>query len=869
MDDYQLRVTYKDFYGVWKSIQSSLIREGPLSINLQLNIESDDLNCPFFSPEFVKSESPDALCHLFVIGYDSKFDKNQTTEINIWRSKNPGTAFLVLILVIAKSQWSFTSQRSRIESQFLSAVPTSRIVIAKYIIDDKLIPESDLKMIHTSLANLIQISNQDRISTLQQQMEKLKIGSKEYIQTASELAALYHTFGFLSASKDLYLNLIQSQMDLPFWTNAPMNYDIRRLGSKIAFESGFDVVASSIHGIVRSLLQKNDILQLSDYISLCFSVALQNAESPEQKIFCRQWIHYTAVNICDMIENGSSAEGKEKILNSFSMIALSQMLHLLDYDKLGYDFKSPFLQNVSKENESLFDESLKNQLFLSEMTRAKNASIESPQHLAYISSVFFDFFFKKGDIKGALASIANTSLDPSVNKQFRKSYIDSHVLEQLFTLDDYHTEEIATILLSSKASDKGKLDALKFLSTLEVEVNPQFSIFPCFHSPYFFEKHNLLEQVSFKLSYKLPNWMCGLEVMQWVQLSSLNLSDDYSILSEMKKITLDSKMQFESSITCNCVGVFDVMYLVFQYGSVFLVWDIPIPHALEVIEKNVPPSFDLLMPCMIAKGYLQSGIFTVENLDVSALEITFYFEMDGLEEIMYTNHNGEIQHFQPNSNITIKKFESAVKLILLYRIKDENIVGVNFSILERDGNISTITQQFTVPISGAFNIRLFKQTTKFQQFQIVNVFQQTFSFDFEGKHHIIPPHTLYSILREASDAPLVLKFYEEGWEEYPVEISASNFLLDRMTVKLGFDNKKWTVGDPRLVTVDPPAIAMMEDEKNWVVAQQDPEGRKHLLIPKHPGKLQFPKFQINQQVAEPIPKDIEIAFNVYPPIIPF
>ena len=60
----------------------------------------------------------------------------------------------------------------------------------------------------------------------------------------------------------------------------------------------------------------------------------------------------------------------------------------------------------------------------------------------------------------------------------------------------------------------------------------------------------------------------------------------------MKKITLDSKMQFESSITCNCVGVFDVMYLVFQYGSVFLVWDIPIPHALEVIEKNVPPSFD-------------------------------------------------------------------------------------------------------------------------------------------------------------------------------------------------------------------------------------------------------------------------------------
>lgn len=1071
MDDYQLLVTYTDFYGVWKKkIQPSLIREGPLSINLELPIQSEiTQNCNYFSPQFVESEDGDSLCQLFIIAYDSKFDTNQTTEINIWRSKNPGKAFLVLILSIAKNQWSFTTQRSKIESLFNQVVPTSRVVIAKYLLDkDESISDSDMKLIHSSLANLIQISNQDQIRTLQQKITDIEVKcdnidpdlyseiTTEYIKTSNELASLYHTFGFLSQSKEIYRKIISIIMKvseialIEFWPPSPKNYDIRRITSKIKFVFGFDMLVLSIHGITKSLMQSSRLQELFDDIAHCFYIVLTNSKTPEQLIFSRYWIYNTSVNFTDIIENGSNPANNLQVARSFSMIALSQIMKLLEYsykikkakssqnededenqlltetdtmdfldikdesENLNFNIKvdSPILVNATYNNLALIDETSKDQLFLTAWKKSSKILNDLPYHKAFISLILFDFYLNKNDITEAMNVIKETTLDPECPKEFwtrrqnrRISRVESHVLELIFSFPDMKTSELAQLLISCiGAKDISRIRAVEYLANddTELQVYPDFSISPFLVAPGLFEVHDIYDTFHFTLTVNFPKWLCDLtETIKnqrsqsipenddntsqqdengdlWyipniaIHLLSSELPDGFNLMVDLDHHkNLSEKMTIEDSINCNFSGKFDKMIFIIKFGYVYLTWNIKMPHELVILERVAPPSFDLTMPCLLQKGCLQSAIFTAENIDASSMEVTFTFEMEGLQEIIYLKplasplplnsssssalntvkveknenpqpssltqnlntivkgrrksyqefiqsepeqiclSNYEEIRYKPNTPIILYKFESTVRMILVYKIEsDEDSVGVIFSFLKRDGTSQTMTQQFSIPEAKSFNIRLFKQTQKMQQFQIVNIFPQTFRFNFEGKKHVMLPHALFSIIREASDSPLELIFHEEGWENYPVKIVTSNFMLDKLKVKLTIqpihtverrlpkstseyvqsedqqkkddndndssdssdnddeNDQKWIVGEPRFVIVEPPAFPMMEDEKNWVIAPQDSIGKTHLLVPKHPGKLPFPKFQIRQQVAEPIPNDVQIMFNLYPPIVP-
>ena len=77
----------------------------------------------------------------------------------------------------------------------------------------------------------------------------------------------------------------------------------------------------------------------------------------------------------------------------------------------------------------------------------------------------------------------------------------------------------------------------------------------------------------------------------------------------------------------------------------------------------------------------------------------------------------------------------------------------------------------------------------------------------------------------------------------------------------------WVVGVPREVIVEPPAKAMT-DGSDWVVAQLDSNSQRQIFIPLKAGKLQLPKFFINQQVANPHPKFVQIMAPSFPPFIP-
>ena len=856
---------------------------------------------------------------------------------------------------------------------------------------------------------------------------------------------------------------------IEFWPSSPKNYDIRRITSKIEFVFGFDMMILSIHGITKSLLQSKHIQELFDDITHCFFIVLTNAKTPEQLIFTRYWIYNTSVNFCDIIENGSNLSSNQQVVKSFSMIALSQILKLLEYsykikqskslqnkedqnkpnsngilttsdimdfldtedeiENLNFNIKtdSPILLNASYNNLAIVDDASKDELFLSQWERSSKIFNDLPNHKSFVSSILFDYYLNKDDLTKAMDIIKESPLNPECpnelwpRKQKRRiSRVESHVLELIFSYPDLKTPDLAQLIISSiGAKDISKINAVEYLANDETErqVYPDFPISPFLLSPGLFEVHDIYDSFHFTLTIHFPKWLCDLtdlietkdsdsqksesndednsdsEVKDWhipvmaIHLLSSDLPDGFNLmvdLSHYKK--LGEKMIIEDSINCNYSGKFDKMILIIKFGYLYLSWDIKMPQELIILERVAPSSFDLTMPCLIQKDCLQSAIFTAENLDASSMEVTFTFEMEGLEEVIYlkplnsgiplgsssssTLNNAKVEkneliqpsspvqpmninsfikgrrksyqefiqsepeqislcnyeeiRYKPNTPIILMKFESTVKIILVYRMKNDDSVGVIFSFLKRDGTSQTMTQQFSVPEAKSFNIRLFKQTKKMQQFQIVNIFPQTFTFNFGGKKHVMLPHALFSIIREASDSPLELEFFEEGWEKFPVKIVTSNFMLDKLKVKLSIqpihsmskklqqtesikdenegnaasaltfnpneksnDNEsslnnsdvannnnssdyldKWIVGEPRFVTVDPPAFPMMEDEKNWVIAPQDSIGKTHLFVPKHPGKLAFPKFQIRQQVAEPIPNDVQIMFNLYPPIVP-
>lgn len=865
MDDYQIPIGVIDLSIYWRTIQPVIIQEGPLLINPQISsVLALSDPPPYFSPNFSEGTHENALFHLFVLPYDSKFDTNLTTSISIWRSQHQDSLFLVCILSLAKSQWSFTSQKSKIESLFQGMVPSARMIIVKYYTDSLALNDSDVKVLHREIENICTIGYQEKISTFQKKCQETSIDSPEYPTAVIDLAHIYTVFGFYKDAATMYRNLSYS-ISLPFWPEKPKIYDVRRINYKIKFLTGYEIMITALHGIVRSILEQKKIFEASHDFTNAFATILSNAETPEQQFFARHWIHFTSVNFCDMLESNPQ-NIKSSLAPSFSMIALHQIVQII---KIHVDKNDPFLAEVAKGIAAVECDNGRDQLFITEWSRARKNLDDFQNHQLYLNSLFFKYLLNKNDIKGAFDMIKNTRLS---HKEQHPRYwsAEINVLLNMFEIEK-HKQKAAELLISSSASTDIKLAALEFLSKDEAIIRPKFVLHQRIHVPEFYSAHRLFETVHCTVSLNIPVWMVGLKCGILFQLRNKTKNDDYAIVVEPIEQELTKKIVLRLDFNCNLAGVFDVMDICISYRALGFVWNVPLPVALHVIEPKSPPSFDLKMPCLLSKGATQSAVLMIDQIDSENSILTFSFEMPSLIEIRYVDIDQQLHKYGPNDEVVLTKFEANFQIVLVYQLNDDDeCINMNCKMTRSDGKTNFIFQSFEIPHPTNLHIRLFKQTEKHQQFQIVNKFPVSFKFEYNGNSYTMSPSALSYLIRPKSNSPLVLTLVENGWEEFPVEIVTSSFVLNQMTINLTIENNsdEWIVGEPRLVHVDPPAYPMMEEESNWIVAPQDTIGATHLLIPRGPGHLLFPKFLVQQQVAISNPKSTTITNYMYPPFIP-
>jgi hypothetical protein len=117
-----------------------------------------------------------------------------------------------------------------------------------------------------------------------------------------------------------------------------------------------------------------------------------------------------------------------------------------------------------------------------------------------------------------------------------------------------------------------------------------------------------------------------------------------------------------------------------------------------------------------------------------------------------------------------------------------------------------------------------------------------------------------SLLREFTTEPLALAFREDSWEEFAVEVITSPFKSHTMAVTLGFELDEWMEGVPQIVTADPQSFPVFDqvDDADWTICRLDVRGRRHLFVPKHPGLLRMPKFQVGERACHTSPPEVRI-----------
>jgi hypothetical protein len=210
-----------------------------------------------------------------------------------------------------------------------------------------------------------------------------------------------------------------------------------------------------------------------------------------------------------------------------------------------------------------------------------------------------------------------------------------------------------------------------------------------------------------------------------------------------------------------------------------------------------------------------------------------------------------------------------MELVLVYQLPTpgEDTVSVTISVLKSDGHESRMVEVFQTPPKQKISIRLQKQSECYQQFTIVNPFPVVFSFSSDGRANRVPPNTSYSFLRKASPDPLKLTVVEEGWDDFPVDVVATDFLTGSLIVTLTAESAEWTAGSPQFVRVNPPSFAV--PNKDWIVVPQDIRGELHLFIPRRPGVIGMPDFQVGQQTCMTDPKTACVSACDYPPFVPF
>jgi hypothetical protein len=360
----------------------------------------------------------------------------------------------------------------------------------------------------------------------------------------------------------------------------------------------------------------------------------------------------------------------------------------------------------------------------------------------------------------------------------------------------------------------------------------------------------------------MPQFLVGLPAIIRATIGSSGEGGEVALQTDPAEYVVSKAMDLQGSGACRLIGDFDSMCLQVLVAGLQLVWAFQLPIPLQVCEARDPISFDLKMPCFLAAGAVQAAVFIVDHADPSIVELSVGFSMSGLREIRFGD-----AVFEAGQTVTVDQVPHRMVFLLVFRLTGpgDDSVSVTISMVKSGGQQSQLTDVFEAPPKVKMPVRLQRQSERCQQFMICNPFPVGFSFSSNGRPNRVRPNASYSFLRPASPAPLRLTLAEDGWEDFPVEVVATDFLTGGVVVALTVEPGEWTAGSPQLVRVNPPSFTV--PNKDWVVIPQDMRGETHLFIPRRPGVLEMPDFQIGQQTCTTEPRTALVNVCDCPPFV--
>ena len=511
---------------------------------------------------------------------------------------------------------------------------------------------------------------------------------------------------------------------------------------------------------------------------------------------------------------------------------------------------------------------------------------------------------------------------------------------------------LAKILFSEGKTDEIRLRALNVLSQTGEKFIPPFSLRTKIYCPQLFDSHSYNDVLNINVSFNIPLFLSSNVAKIYLTFEQIPTNSSSIILKSSEFIydpanynnsiipnnddlqnndlqnndSQNNDLQNENSENndskkipegkfdeiCNLLkygkrinenfsfllnhdGIFGSLFLNYEVNNVTLLFPIEIPSNLLIVANDLPISIEGDVPQLFLTGSVQGIRIFINNLDPTADHI-IKINYNSLKEVRY----GETI-FTPDQ-LPLKFHPNTIGSTLNFTVVFEVTEGsLDVCVKENFIDIDPTSKKAPTRTWCSFDIvsyptsllRLFKQSKKFQQFQFKNNLDARFMFEYDGEKHCIEPMTSYYIMRESSETPLAISIVEENWEEFPLQIVSSLFLLKPLTVSLQLSteisnnslkqessefndsndksdkNSLWEIGEAREILVDPPAEPLINDVDDfWIVATIDPEKKKHILIPKTSGTLHYPKFVIKEQVAEPVPSTVNIVRAEFPPFIP-
>jgi hypothetical protein len=838
---YQVSVGVTDFTlnNYWSTIQPALLKLCPYSVTPDTGIPSEGHEVTAsYLPVFSTDSTDTELFHIFVLAYDSKIETAHATDILEWRTQHPGTVFFVLVLDILRSSFSFSTPKSKIETALTSQIGGCHVCVCRYYVDSLSSPDSDVKALRTFFKEESGHGYSHQISSLQAQLQMMDEATPKFAETVSELAYLYRIFGYYQAAACFYRKTLDAK-GIPRWPAAPMLVNVVQTEARV-YDSVYEIIAAALGGLLRC--RQKSIGEQAKDVTNAFARILVNCETPEELFFAHLWIRLTSFKFAESLVGRDNGQ---VFVRSFVLIGLMETSKIWG---IKADRESPFLRQLPQD--------LADQIDFVEFATGVFQGME--HHSDLIRSLQFSHLVMKGDVDGATALLDHTRLDLRDDRP-RRWPIESGPLETLFQAVGVVRERLAPVLLSSSASDDTRLAALRVLTQSDQVFEPQIPLRPHFSVPSFVVPHELSDIVRCSLTVQIPPFMVSLPA---VIQTTIGREDEVALQSDPAEVILNRITEVKVAGTCRLIGEFHSICLHLTVAGVGLEWAFPLPIPLQVCEASDLMSFDLKMPCFLSVGNLQGAIFVIDHIDPTVVELSLWFSMSGLREI----RSGD-SVFEGDETVILRKLGTRIELLLIYQIAtaEDDTISVTVSVLRSDGQESRRTDVFEAPPIEKIPLRLQSQSERFQQFTIFNPFPVAFSFSSEGRPNRLRPNSSLSFLREASADPLKLTVIEDGWEDFPIDLVVTGFLTGSLTVSLTVAPGDWPAGSPQIVQANPPSFAV--PNKDWVVVPQDGRGETHLFIPRRPGVLKMPDFQVGQQTCTTEPKFARIAPCDCPPFI--